>query len=540
MDEHRGADAPLRLAVILEAGDVAEWVLRLLEDVRAGGDAVVAEVLRDTGALPDDPAAQMTPAAERYVAADQARVADAPDPLTRRLLTFAEGSSNETSGPFDLVLDLGCGSGPHPPSRLGTWSLRFGGARLTRTSAALFAEVASGATWCDLVLLADLPGGGSPVVLARTTSHVNDRSLWRTRAPVAWKARALVRRCLATVRRDGADAFLAAARARYDQSVPRPPPSVTVGRFAGFRLRHLLRRFLVPYFLMRDQWRIGVRLRGPNDPPWGSRAWARGFRFIDAPPERFYADPFLFELDGRTFLFFEDWDWAVGKAIISVAELAADGSLGPVRTALDTPYHLSNPLVFAADGEIFMIPETLAQRRVEVYRAVSFPTTWELQCIPLDNLDIVDPCVLQDGDQWWMFAAVLDFGGSGWDELHVFRAEALCGPWRPVGDQPVLSDVRAARPGGRMWMKDGVLHRLAQNCAGGYGAGLGLHAVEQMDAKGYRQRTVAEVNAFDFRMNGVHAYDATPRFEVVDGRHYQIAIRGFTAYWPLPRWLGKH
>lgn len=527
-------ESPLRVAVILEPGDAPEWVLRILGDLRAAGDVDLVDVVRD--AVPAD---APLPALVAYMRQDQSRVAEAPDPMASRPLTYAEGTGSGTLPPLDLVLDFGSGSGPALASKFGTWSFRFGGARLLKDSTALFPEVARGDTWCDLALLCASPGA-APLVIARTTSHINDRSLWRTRAPVVWKARALVRRALAALRRDGAPAFFAAARASYDQSVPPEPAPVTAGAFAAFRLRHLFRRFLVPYFLVRDQWRIGIRLRGPNDPPWGSRAWAQGFHFIEAPPQRFYADPFLFERDGRTFLFFEDWDWAVGKAIISVAELAVDGTLGPVSPALETAYHLSNPLVFAADGEIFMIPETLAARRVEVYRAVAFPTRWELHCVPLDDLDIVDPCVFHDGNRWWMFAAVLDFGGSGWDELQVFSADALCGPWQPVGDQPVLSDVRAARPGGRMWRADGVLQRLAQNCAGGYGAGLGLYAVEQVDAHGYRQRTVAEVNAFDFGMNGVHAYDANARFEVVDGRHYQMAVRGWTAYWPFPRWFGKH
>lgn len=534
MSAEAGGPARLNVCVILEPGDVPDWVLRILDDLRSGGDAEVVAIERSRPAPAATP-----PALLAALRADYARVAQAPDPLAVRPLSYAEGTGSGRVAPLDLVLDFGCGAGPWLDARFGTWSFRCGGARPLKDGAALFAEVARGDTWCDLALVCEGPAA-PPVVIARTTSHVNDRSVWRTRAPVAWKARALMRRSLTALRREGAEAFFAAVRARYDQSLPAAPAPVTAGAFAAFRLRHLARRFLVPYFLVRDQWRIGIRRRAPNDPPWGSRAWARGFRFIEAPPERFYADPFLFERDGRTFLFFEDWDWKVGKAIISVAELDADGRLGPVAPALETAYHLSNPLVFAAEGEIYMIPETLAARRVEVYRAVEFPTRWELHCVPLDDLDIVDPCVFHDGARWWMFAAVLDFGGSGWDELHVLQADALCGPWHPVGDQPVLSDVRAARPGGRMWLKDGVLHRLAQNCAGGYGAGLGLYAVEQVDGHGYRQRTVAEVNAFDFGMNGVHAYDATERFEVVDGRHYQMAVRGWTAYWPFPRWFGKH
>ncbi len=525
----------LKVGVVLEPGDVPEWIHRLLDDIAGGDVAEIATIARDTV-----PAPAVLPALAAAVRADAARAAGAPDPLMRRPLSLPEHTPRGPEPQLDLVLDFGGGAGAAQPSRLGTFHLAFDGERLLAECAALFRAVAEGALSCDLALILTPAGGGAPLVVARSTSHVNDRSFWRTRAPVAWKARALVRRALDRLARIGGEAFCAEARATIDQTLPPLPGPVSAAEFTRFRLRHFFRRCLVPYVLVRDQWRIGLRRRTDKDPPWGSRAWAQGFRFIEAPPGRFYADPFLFERDGRTFLFYEDWEWAEGKAIISVSEVSAAGEIGPARPALVTSYHLSNPLVFAAEGEIYMIPETLARRRVEVYRAVDFPTRWELHCLPLTDIDIVDPCVVREPDGWLMFAAVLDYGGSGWDELHVFRATALCGPWTRVGDNPVLSDVRRARPGGRMWWQDGKLRRLAQNCAGGYGAGLGLYEVERLDAGGYRQRTVAEVNAFDFRMNGVHAYDATDRFEVVDGRHYQAVLGGRAFYWPFPRWFGKH
>ncbi|MGU3493883.1 hypothetical protein ACLBXM_07570 [Xanthobacteraceae bacterium A53D] len=530
--------APLRIGVVCEAAGVPLWVARLLEDIAGGTDAEVVAIVSEAAAPP-----QLLPALAAYVAGDQARVAETPDPMAVSPLAPPDGMARDlaSAGPLDLVLDFGTGALAATVSpRLGVWSLRFDGERPFAQGAALFRAVSRGDLWCDMVLLMQTPQGERATVLARSTTHVNDRSLWRTRAPVAWKARALVRRALHRLARLGPEAFLADVRAYVDQTVPAEPKPVSALDFAVFRARHLFRRFLVPYVLVRDQWRIGIRRRAAGDPPWGSTAWAKGFRFIDAPPGRFYADPFLHEKDGRTWLFFEDWDWSTGYAILSVAEVAEDGSIGEASPVLDTGYHLSNPLVFDFDGQTYMIPETLARRRVEVYRAVDYPTRWELHCLPIEDMDIVDPCVLRDGDSWIMFAAVLDFGGSGWDELHVFHAPELCGPWTPIAEGPVLSDVRSARPGGRMWRKDGTLFRLAQNCAGGYGAGLGLYAVERLDAGGYRQRRVAEVNAFDFGMNGVHAYDATEKFEVVDGRHYQ-AVRGArTFWWPFPRWFGKH
>ena len=545
--------APLAVAVVLEAQGCAEWIACVLADLCAGPSARLVALRRE-------PASASPPLSPflAYAAQDQARVAQAPDPmafvpfadLLARLPVLAS-VPEAPAQPADVVLDFGHGAAA--PAACGVWSFRFGDARPVLAGETYFPELTGGATSCALTLRAEWADGAS-VVLAASQCHVNDLSLWRTRAPVAWKARALVRRALQRLQQRGPAAFFAAARAQVDQSAaPAPRPPVTAREMALFKARLLARRLLTPYRLVREQWRVGLRRQQGADAqtaslgsaplgsaPWGSAHWARGFRFIEAPFDRFFADPFLFVHQGQTWLFVEDWDWAVGKAIISAAPVREDLTLGPLVTVLETPYHLSNPLVFAEGGEIFLIPETLATRRVEVYRCVSFPDQWTLHCVPLDDIDIADACVLKDGDAWWMCAAVQDFGGNGWDELHVFRAPALCGPWTPHTDNPVVSDVRAARPGGRMWREGGRLHRLVQDCAGRYGSGLGHYVTSPSLEAPYAQEKLAEVNSFDFAMNGVHAYDAAGGIEAVDGRHYQVAVGRFRAYWPFPRWFGRH
>ena len=45
-----------------------------------------------------------------------------------------------------------------------------------------------------------------------------------------------------------------------------------------------------------------------------------------APKDRFYADPFLIEKDGKTFIFLEDLRYSEGRAFVSCCELGADGT----------------------------------------------------------------------------------------------------------------------------------------------------------------------------------------------------------------------
>ena len=61
---------------------------------------------------------------------------------------------------------------------------------------------------------------------------------------------------------------------------------------------------------------------------------------------------------------------ATGKAHISYVRLGGEAApVGPPATALETPYHLSYPFVFRHEDDIFMIPESSANRTVELYRA---------------------------------------------------------------------------------------------------------------------------------------------------------------------------
>jgi hypothetical protein len=89
-----------------------------------------------------------------------------------------------------------------------------------------------------------------------------------------------------------------------------------------------------------------------------------------------------------------------------------------------------------------------------------------------------DPTMLRYEGTYWLFAAVAVPGGSDWDELHVFFADELDGPWQPHPLNPVVADVRCARPAGRLFWDSGALIRPAQDCSVGYGRAIALQRVD--------------------------------------------------------------
>ena len=71
-------------------------------------------------------------------------------------------------------------------------------------------------------------------------------------------------------------------------------------------------------------------------------------------------------------------DLSTGKGRLEVCELHDDGSIDGWRVALEEDFHLSFPMVFDWNGEVWMIPETGHDHSLRLYRCRVFPTKWEL------------------------------------------------------------------------------------------------------------------------------------------------------------------
>jgi hypothetical protein len=73
------------------------------------------------------------------------------------------------------------------------------------------------------------------------------------------------------------------------------------------------------------------------------------------------------------------------------------------------------------------------------------------------------------------------------DELRLFSSPDLLGPYAPHPLNPVLTDVRCARPAGAVLELDGQLLRPAQDGAEGYGGRIRWRRIERLDPDGYRE-----------------------------------------------------
>jgi hypothetical protein len=252
------------------------------------------------------------------------------------------------------------------------------------------------------------------------------------------------------------------------------------------------------------------------------------FRPLTPPKGRFWADPHVLWRNGRYYVFFEDYCIADKRGRISVLTIDENGECGESSPALTLPYHVSYPCVFEWNGGVYMVPETSANRTLELYLCTEFPNRWELHGTLMSDIVAVDPTVCVQDGRSWLFANVRENeGASTWDELFLFSAaDPLSSQWEPHPRNPVISDVRRARPAGKLFRQGGRLYRPSQDCSAGYGYAVRINEVTTLTSTDYREveRTTIRPSWND-RVTGIHTWSQEGRLVVVDARIRRSRLR---------------
>ena len=299
--------------------------------------------------------------------------------------------------------------------------------------------------------------------------------------------------------------------------------------------------------MVRLLWRVASGVLRRRVSGWlGEKQWFIAYRRGSAPPTpimpppgRFYADPFLFQRDGRRYVFFEDYDWTSGRAAICYLEIDERGRHCSPQLALRQDCHLSYPFVFAEGDDVYMLPETAGHRTVELYRAARFPGEWTLERVLLSDVTATDATLLRHEGRWWLFVALAVDGGRPVDELCLFSSDSLHGEWEPHPLNPVVSDVRSARPAGRIFSRNGQLIRPAQDCSEAYGGRLVFNRIDVLSPTEYREEPIGAIEpAVDSGNLRTHSYDSDGTYEVLDGFRMRprLALAGISRAAPSPRW----
>lgn len=247
-----------------------------------------------------------------------------------------------------------------------------------------------------------------------------------------------------------------------------------------------------------------------------------GFRLL--PQRRFItqADPFLFEHNGDTWLFYERQDLTDMKGTLWCRNLD-DASAGPVPV-LEEPFHLSYPQVFRYGKEIYLLPETRKAGEVRLYRCLHYPDRWE-KAETLFDFPAVDTTIFPTSDHVSYFFTYVE------GRLEIFLCEMEKEQFRIMKRKKIYVSGKSAtvRPGGAVMEENGVLYRSAQNCTDYYGQELLINQIDRLDGSGFAEHVYTRLSPQQIHIDGVqavgiHTYNCSERYEVIDILHRECSL----------------
>lgn len=288
-------------------------------------------------------------------------------------------------------------------------------------------------------------------------------------------------------------------------------------------------------------WRVGV-----VDAPIAEAATAERLdvEWLPLPePNRFVADPFVAPVDGRQYLFFEDFRYDDGKGTISFLPLDCEYHPDRIRPAFETPYHLSYPYPVVHEDTTYVVPEMAESSDITMYE-LHAPDEWERAATLVAGNRGIDPTLVEYGDRWWLFCTRLD--DLPQTNLYIYHAPHPTGEWVPHANNPVKTDVRSARPAGTPWVDGETLYRPAQYCAGGYGKKVVVNRIDTLTPTDFAERRVGEVapDPEGPYPDGIHTLSGYGDVTVVDGNRNvfdayharrRLRLAGQAALGRLPR-----
>lgn len=254
---------------------------------------------------------------------------------------------------------------------------------------------------------------------------------------------------------------------------------------------------------------------------------------LNPPKDRFWADPFIVLHNEKYYVFAEEFVYRKNKGHIVWLELSKNGKLLRSEKILERPYHMSYPFVFEHDGQYYMIPETSENRTVELYKSTDFPAKWEFVMNLMDSCNAVDTTLFYHDKKWWLFSSLNEFSGfPDHRELFLYYSDSLFSTqWKSHPGNPVVTDVRTARPGGRVFIHKGKIYRPSQDCSVRYGRALNLNEITRLTEQEYAEKRVKKWEPDWYpKLKGIHTLNFDKNLTVIDGYKFFKRFDFFSNY----------
>lgn len=281
--------------------------------------------------------------------------------------------------------------------------------------------------------------------------------------------------------------------------------------------QRLWKKFLSLFYF--EQWSLLVS-KANDDAPF---SWDN-FKLLVPPKDYFWADPFPWQVNGEDYIFYEELPYSTNKGYISCMKLGGSLEILSNEVVLERPYHLSYPFLFEYERHLYMLPETRQNRTIEIYRCERFPNKWEKAGALIANIEAVDATLLEFNDKWWLFTNVVKPGGNAYDSLYLYHSDSpISDKWTPHPHNPVILDIKYARPAGRIFKQDEYLIRPSQDCSARYGYAINFNRIDQLSETDYKETPLTHFAPpkGNLKILSTHTWNKSGNLHTIDAEYWR-------------------
>jgi hypothetical protein len=348
----------------------------------------------------------------------------------------------------------------------------------------------------------------------------------RNQNSIFWFASAFLVRQMEILSKFGIDRLYAESTRfndpdKIDEIKPAKPPNNLEALKSAVILLGRIFKEVVIRLLSKDFWYLLFDIRD------NSSLEIKSFQKLIPPKDRFWADPFIVQESGNYFIFVEELFYKKRKGQISVIEMDSQGNHRESIPILEKNFHLSYPCVFQTNGSYFMVPESGANKTIDLYECEIFPAKWNFKMTLMEGVSAVDTTMFFYNDKWWLFTGLRENAGGYTDvELFLFYSDTLfTNKWNSHPLNPVVSDVTNARPAGQIYTQNKKLYRPSQDSTQYYGNKFSINEILCLNETDYKEKKITTVGPdWDNKVQATHTYNRVGKLSIIDAYYQKMKL----------------
>lgn len=238
--------------------------------------------------------------------------------------------------------------------------------------------------------------------------------------------------------------------------------------------------------------------------------------------DRWFADPYLLEVtDKQIVVLVEEFCYKLRKGRIARLVVSRpDYVLQDMKIILELPTHLSFPVIYRKDNEVYVMPENSKSGGIVIYRYddqnFKLEKVQEVSMLPLTDATIVK---LKSGEEY-VFSTKLPNPNGDELQIYSFDGKTMLMAEKPIASVSFPSNI--ARNAGDAFYIDEQMYRPAQDCNKCYGNGIVIQKVNK-EGNTFMFETINSFHSAnpDYSL-GYHTFNMKKGLIVVDGHRYRF------------------